>query len=178
MNDSAIETQFGKARTHEQEQVKSDDIRMLGCACRRESGHTSTTFDTDTDKGMARTLWLCSNPHPVPSARDKDAPLYYTDQTWTEKHGGLRGSIVNQTTNTSPLSRGLPKTNNGPTMHQKQDKPNWSSDMHQWISHAEGGCIQKSKKECEPCRSRFLVEHNRVKKGINQKKNQNAPRSC
>lgn len=75
-----------------------------GCACRRESGHTSTTFGIDADKGMAGILWFCLSPQRIQCARDKYTPFYYTDQTWTEKHGGSGSSTVHWMINTSPLS--------------------------------------------------------------------------
>lgn len=54
-------------------------------------------------------------------------------------------------------------------MHQKQDKPNRSSDMHQWISHAEGGCIQKSKRNVSPVVQGSWWNTTGLKKGTNQK---------
>lgn len=44
-----------------------------------------------------------------------------------------------------------------------QDKPNRRSNMHRWLSHALGGCIQKSDRNVTPFLE-FLGERRRVKK--------------
>lgn len=134
---------------------------MLGCACRRESNHTSTTFGTDTDKGMAGTLKLCFDPHSIQCARDKNAPFYYTDHTWTEKHGGFWSSTVNWTTNTSPLSRDFKKWSDYAIKTGQAKLGDLTctdgSAMHKVAAF-------KSQRGMWPPSFRFLVEHNRVKK--------------